>query len=228
MRRVRLGTYGDLTPAAARKLAEAMRGRVAAGEDPAAVRAAELQAEADAAAERKRQAQAEALTLRKLVDLWEARQLIHRSERHRREATRALRTSLPGLLDLPAAAIDAAAIRRALDAIPKPAPPRKAKDAPSGPGTNKARQANPRGKEPSTVPAIRGETMARRVRAYGAALFGWAVKRDLVPSNPFAGMPMETREVARDRVLTDAELGEVWRAAGALGWPWGPTSASCC
>ena len=126
--------------------------------------------------------------------------LAHRSERYRREATRALRTSLPGLLGLPAAAIDAAAIRRALDAIPKPAPPRKAKDAPSGPGTNKARQAKPRGKEPATAPAIRGETMARRVRAYGAALFGWAVKRDLVPSNPFAGMPMESaRGCARPR-----------------------------
>ncbi len=28
--------------------------------------------------------------------------------------------------------------------------------------------------------------------------------------------------IAGDRVLTDAEIGEVWRAAGLLGWPWGP------
>ena len=64
--------------------------------------------------------------------------------------------------------------------------------------------------------------MARRVRVYGAAMYAWAVKRDLVPENPFAAVPMESRDVARDRVLTDAELGDVWRAAGALGWPWGP------
>ena len=40
--------YGDLTPAAARKLAEAMRGRVAAGADPAADARRRAAAEADA------------------------------------------------------------------------------------------------------------------------------------------------------------------------------------
>lgn len=219
VRRVRLGVYGDITPAAARKLAEAMRGRVAAGEDPAAARAAELEAEAEAARVRRLRAQAEALTLRKLVDQWEARQLAHRSERYRREAARALRTNLAALLDLPADAIDTAAVRRALDAIPRPIKPPK-----SGAVLTRARPPGQKsgGKELPAAPAARGETMARRVRAYGAALFGWAMKRGLVPSNPFAGLPMETRDVARERVLTDAELGEVWRAAGALGWPWGP------
>lgn len=67
----------------------------------------------------------------------------------------------------------------------------------------------------------RGAIMARRSHAYARAMFGWARRRDLVAVNPFAGMAIEGREVPRERVLTDAELGEVWRAAGALGWPYG-------
>jgi len=51
-------------------------------------------------------------------------------------------------------------------------------------------------------------------------MFGWAERRELVAANPFAG-GIEGRETPRDRVLSDAELGEVWRAAGALGWPSG-------
>jgi integrase len=46
------------------------------------------------------------------------------------------------------------------------------------------------------------------------------LKNDLVPSNPFARVPVEGRERSRDRVLSDAELGEIWRATGSLGWPW--------
>ena len=56
-------------------------------------------------------------------------------------------------------------------------------------------------------------TTARRVRSYGRAAFGWAVRRQLVAVNPFAAAEAEGREVARDRVLSDQELGEVWRAS---------------
>ena len=120
VRRVRLGRYGDLTPAAARKLAEGLRGRVANGEDPAAARAAELAAEAEAAQARRKRATADAFTLAKLVQRWQTRQLAHRSANYREEAPRALRSHLAGLLELPAADIDAPMVRRALDAIPRP------------------------------------------------------------------------------------------------------------
>ena len=63
--------------------------------------------------------------------------------------------------------------------------------------------------------------MARRSHAYARAMFGWAKDRRLVALNPFADLPIEGREVRRERVLSDAELGEVWRAAGVLGWPYG-------
>jgi integrase len=64
--------------------------------------------------------------------------------------------------------------------------------------------------------------MARRVRSYGSALYAWANGRELVTHNPFAAVKPETRETQRDRVLTDAELGDIWRASGKIGWPWGP------
>ena len=48
------------------------------------------------------------------------------------------------------------------------------------------------------------------------------MKQELVPGNPVTAVHVEYRVVARERVLSDAEIGEVWRATGALGWPWGP------
>jgi integrase len=43
-----------------------------------------------------------------------------------------------------------------------------------------------------------------------------------VPGNPFQGLPISAGASARERVLTDDELAEVWAAAGTLGYPWGP------
>ncbi|WP_431268677.1 tyrosine-type recombinase/integrase [Dankookia sp. P2] len=65
--------------------------------------------------------------------------------------------------------------------------------------------------------------MASRTMAYGRACYGWAVKRRRLPVNPFAGLPViEGGNPARDRVLTDAEVGAVWRAAATLALPFGP------
>jgi integrase len=67
-------------------------------------------------------------------------------------------------------------------------------------------------------PAIAGRTMA-----YGRACYGWAVKRRRLVVNPFAGLPViDGANPSRDRVLTDAEVGAVWRASGAMGLPFGP------
>lgn len=72
--------------------------------------------------------------------------------------------------------------------------------------------------------ASEGKTaMAGRTMAYGRACFGWAVKRRRLAVNPFAGLPViEGANPARDRVLTDLEVGEIWRAADGLGQPFGP------
>lgn len=77
-------------------------------------------------------------------------------------------------------------------------------------------------REIDRVAADGGEITARRTLAYARAIYGWAVKRGALAENPFRGVPAPGREVSRDRVLTDAELGAVWRAAGTEGPPYGP------
>jgi integrase len=64
--------------------------------------------------------------------------------------------------------------------------------------------------------------MAGRTLAYARAAFRWAEKRGKVPGNPFQGLPISAGASARERVLRDGELAEVWAAAGTLGYPWGP------
>jgi integrase len=65
--------------------------------------------------------------------------------------------------------------------------------------------------------------MAGRTMAYGRACYGWAVKRRRLADNPFAGLPaIQGANPTRDRVLSDWEVGAVWRAADMLGEPFGP------
>lgn len=54
--------------------------------------------------------------------------------------------------------------------------------------------------------------MATRTAAYGRACFGWAMKRGTLSHNPFDDLPLPSI-TARERVLTDAELAAVWKAA---------------
>jgi integrase len=64
--------------------------------------------------------------------------------------------------------------------------------------------------------------MAGRTLAYARAAFRWAEKRGKVPGNPFQGLPIAAGASARERVLSDTELAEVWATAGTLGYPWAP------
>ena len=94
-----------------------------------------------------------------------------------------------------------------------------------GPHLDKPAHHLTREKAVSVLDALAGAgkvTMAGRTMAYGRACFGWAVKRGKVPQNPFEGLPIAAGTSARDRVLGDDEIGEVWRQAGELGWPFGP------
>jgi integrase len=61
-------------------------------------------------------------------------------------------------------------------------------------------------------------------RAYSILrrFFRWCVERHLVATNPAAAVRRPSKEVSRDRVLSDSELREIWTQAGALGWPFGP------
>jgi integrase len=65
--------------------------------------------------------------------------------------------------------------------------------------------------------------LASRTQAYGRACYALALKRGRLLENPFASLPVIAGGTPqRDRVLTDAEVGAIWRAAGKLGHPFGP------
>lgn len=209
-----LGRFGEITPAQARRLAEITRGEVQAGRDPVAVREATIAAEEAAMRGRREQRKTDALTLAKLIDEWERKHLVHRRDGYRREAVSCLRRCLPALLTVPAHSIDAKMLRQALDKLASEGRPITDADTALGP--------KKRGKGSSPLPAKPIPMTARRVRSYGSALFGWAVTQEMIPENPFARIRLPGKETPRDRHLSDAELGEVWRAAGQLGWPWGP------
>jgi len=63
---------------------------------------------------------------------------------------------------------------------------------------------------------------AARSLAYARAAFNWAAKREKIAQNPFVGLPVATITAERERVLTDAELADMWAAIETMGYPWGP------
>ena len=67
------------------------------------------------------------------------------------------------------------------------------------------------------VRSARGPIAANRSLAYARAAYGWALRRHTITANPFHGLEAGAREVSRDRVLSEEELGAVWRATAALG-----------
>jgi integrase len=81
---------------------------------------------------------------------------------------------------------------------------------------------------PQDVVAFLDDTVARGAPVYAnrllsliKLLFGDALRRGVLDSNPVALVRKPTKERSRERSLTDAEIGCLWRASGALGWPWG-------
>ncbi len=69
--------------------------------------------------------------------------------------------------------------------------------------------------ELSRIAAGSGPYGANRSRAALSALFAWAIGEGLADANPVVGTNKATDEIARDRVLSDNEIGLVWQHAGA-------------
>jgi hypothetical protein len=67
-------------------------------------------------------------------------------------------------------------------------------------------------------------SIAGRTLAYARACYGWALKRGKIASNPFVGLPVPTTQEARERVLSDEELGRVWKYRN----PGGRCFEFCC
>lgn len=71
---------------------------------------------------------------------------------------------------------------------------------------------------------INGRTpiVANRTLANVRKLFNWAVEEGLADANPCSRMKLPAPEQDRDRVLSDAELRDIWIAAAEMGHPYGP------
>ena len=54
--------------------------------------------------------------------------------------------------------------------------------------------------------------MARRVQAYVRRFFRWCIERDILKTDPTAGMARVGNGKSRERVLSDEELAKVWGA----------------
>ena len=72
------------------------------------------------------------------------------------------------------------------------------------------------------VKLLQGPVAANRLRAVARACWTWAVKRGALAVNPWEATPRPlARETPRERVLSDAELGALYIAAGTAPEPWG-------
>lgn len=67
-----------------------------------------------------------------------------------------------------------------------------------------------------------GPIAANRLHAVARACWTWAMKRGALTENPWTAIPRPSREIARERVLSDDELAILWRAADQLDEPWRP------
>jgi integrase len=64
-----------------------------------------------------------------------------------------------------------------------------------------------------TIAKDNGPFAANRARGALSAIFAWAIGEGLCDSNPVIGTNKPTEEKPRERVLDDAELAAVWKAA---------------
>jgi len=70
--------------------------------------------------------------------------------------------------------------------------------------------------------ADRAPVVANRVLAAFHHLCVWAQQRELIETNPAAGVKAPAQPIPRERVLADVEIAALWRATGTLGYPAGP------
>ena len=190
--RVPLGACSAVALSKAREAAAGIMGDVSKGRNPAAERK-------DAAATERAKRARNQLTLRVLIEDWQRVHLSGRRASYSAEAVRALHHAFQDVLDDPADDLDRTAVVRALDAL--------------------ARRRKRKGD--GRPDRVRGAAITSRTAAYGRAAYGWALKRGVVRANPFADLPVPKSNGKRDRVLSDRELGEIWRAAGDATQPYG-------
>ena len=65
----------------------------------------------------------------------------------------------------------------------------------------------------------RSPAVARALFADLRPAFRYAVERDLIQADPMNGIKAPKPALARDRVISDEEIGAFWQAASELSWP---------
>jgi integrase len=65
-------------------------------------------------------------------------------------------------------------------------------------------------------------TMANRTLSHLKTMFNWAADRGTIKDSPCKGIDAPHQEVSRERTHTTSELMEIWKAADAMGYPFGP------
>jgi integrase len=63
---------------------------------------------------------------------------------------------------------------------------------------------------------------ANRLLAHAKRFFAWCVERGLIETSPAENVRRPVKEASRDQILSDDELVAIWKAAGGLGFPYGP------
>lgn len=71
------------------------------------------------------------------------------------------------------------------------------------------------------IVAIGASSAANNALAAIRKFFNWAIERGLIDTNPCVGLKKPAPHRSRDRVLSDGELAQVFRAAIAEGYPYG-------
>lgn len=67
----------------------------------------------------------------------------------------------------------------------------------------------------------RSPSTANKAYRWLMVMLNWAEKLDDIPKSPLKGLHLPFPEKARERVLNDAELVNVWHASDQLGYPFG-------
>jgi integrase len=62
----------------------------------------------------------------------------------------------------------------------------------------------------NTIARASGPVAANRSRAYLAAMFNWAIAQGFVEKSPVTGTAKPAKELSRERVMSDDELGMIW------------------
>lgn len=64
-----------------------------------------------------------------------------------------------------------------------------------------------------TIAAVNGPVAADRARSTLSSFYAWLIGEGICNENPVIGTNKSAKEKSRERVLTDAELVEIWKAA---------------